>query len=223
MESWNSRNWIHALSGLISSAQEAIGASWAAATAEAPATSTSDSEDYLSANNSSQTACTGSSLKTGDRASASGLSTGTKRTYAKRRRNSSSSTSMSSLEDYQTPRNQPQQSQEQQMTASGSTTPTSLTKATTTPRSANPGRAVMPPPSPNPTGGTSPPVTSTPAILMRSSSPPFPTPTLSLSSALKRKTPLPGQEQSPMRSVFFADSHEQSFIDTGDPWDSLLL
>ena len=41
------------LMGLLTSAQEAIGASWAAATAEAPVINTSDSgEDYLSATDS---------------------------------------------------------------------------------------------------------------------------------------------------------------------------
>ena len=90
--------------GLLTSAQEAIRANWAAATAGDPATSTSDSgEEYLSATDSPPTAYTASSPKTGDKENNSGPSTATRKTYARRRRNSSSSTSVSSLEDWQTP------------------------------------------------------------------------------------------------------------------------
>ena len=88
------------LSGLFSSAQEAIGANWAAATAETHASSTSDSEEYLSVNDSHPTASTDYSRKNGDRARDKEPLTGTRRTSVKRRRNSSSSTSTSSLEDY---------------------------------------------------------------------------------------------------------------------------
>ena len=54
------------ISGLYTSAQEAIGASWAAATAEGGDTSMLDSE-YLSANDSLQTVCTDSSQRSGDK------------------------------------------------------------------------------------------------------------------------------------------------------------
>ena len=83
--------------------QEAIGVSWAAATAEAPTTNTSDSEDYLSMNDFPPIVSIGSSRRTRDKANDNALSTDTRKTYARRRRNSSSSTSISSLEDYQTP------------------------------------------------------------------------------------------------------------------------
>ena len=111
------------ISGLFTSAQEAIGASWAAATAEGGDTNTSDSE-YLSVNDSLQTVCTDSSRKTGARASGQGQSTDTRRTSVKRRRNSSSSTSTSSLEDYRTPASRPRQTPAPRTTSSGSTSPT---------------------------------------------------------------------------------------------------
>ena len=140
------------LSGLISSAQEAIGASWAAAAPQEPATSTSDSgQKYLSTNDSLQTAYTDSSPKTGDRANGNAQSTATKRTYARRRRNSSSSTSMSSLEDYQTPKgSQAQWNPASQTTLSGNTTQISSTPGTSALMAVNPGQAATPPLSPSP-------------------------------------------------------------------------
>ena len=127
------------LSGLLMSAQEVIGASWAAATAEALVINTSDSgEDYLSATDSPHIAYTGSSPKTGDKESDSGRSTATRKTYGRRRRNSSSSTSVSSLEDYQTPRS----SQAQRNPA--------LTQETSALTATSPGRAATPPLSPSP-------------------------------------------------------------------------
>ena len=196
------------LSGLFTSAQEAIGASWAAATAEAPTTSTSDSEaDYLSATDSPPTASIVFSHKTGARGNDNRPSTDTRKTYARRRRNSSSSTSASSLEDWQTPTSGPaKQTPVTQMTMFGSTTPTLLmpaTTAVTTPRS--PGQKVTPPPSPSLAPRSLLLVTSTPVPLMRNSLPPSQTPTLSLSSALKRKLPLPDQQPSSTRSVLFTD------------------
>ena len=96
-------------------------------TAEGGDTNTSGSE-YLSANDSLQTACTDSSRRNGARGNASASSTDTKRTSVKRRTNSSSSTSTSSLEDFETLATRPRQSPAPSMTASGSTTPTSSTE-----------------------------------------------------------------------------------------------
>ena len=96
-------------------------------------------------------AYTGSSPKTGDKESDSGRSTATRKTYARRRKNSSSPTSVSSLEDYQTPRSsQAQRNPASRTTLSGNITQTSLTQETSAMTATSPGRGAMPPLPPSP-------------------------------------------------------------------------